>query len=307
MVESAGDLDIGLRMAAFGHLAELRRTFGTEMPRRVLEQGFQFENSRVSFVGPSGIWKPAIFPTMPLSITTAPPTDRKIPPYDDELGTDGVIAYRYRGKDPNHRDNVGLRTAMERQVPLVYFFGTDEGWYEAIWPVFVVGDNRAHLTFTLVAEQQGRLLVPLESQADTSDRRRYITREVQQRLHQRVFRGQVIRAYAVQCAICRLRQRELLEAAHILSDTDPRGQPIIPNGLAMCSLHHTAYDTNVIGISPDYVIHVRGDVLSEHDGPMLQHGLQGFEQKPLVLPRRQDERPDRGFLEERFDDFKRAG
>ena len=108
-------------------------------------------------------------------------------------------------------------------------------------------------------------------------------------------------------AVCRLRQRELLEAAHILSDTDPRGQPIIPNGLAMCSQHHTAYDTNVSGISPDYVIHVRDDVLNEHDGPMLQHGLQGFEQKPLLLPRRQDERPDRGFLEERFDEFKRAG
>jgi HNH endonuclease len=132
----------------------------------------------------------------------------------------------------------------------------------------------------------------------------HVTREVQQRLHQRVFRGQVIRAYAIQCAVCRLRQRELLEAAHILSDTDPRGQPIIPNGLAMCSLHHAAYDTNVIGISPDYVIHLRGDVLHEHDAPMLQHGLQGFEQKPLFLPRRQDERPDRGFLEERFEAFR---
>ena len=85
-----------------------------------------------------------------------------------------------------------------------------------------------------------------------------------------------------------------MEAAHIVSDTNPRGQPIIPNGLAMCSLRHTAYDTNVIDIQ-------------EHDGPMLQHGLQGFEHTPLVLPRRQDERPDRGFLEESFDEFKRAG
>jgi putative restriction endonuclease len=116
----------------------------------------------------------------------------------------------------------------------------------------------------------------------------------------------LISAYAIQCAVCRLRQRELSEAAHILSDTDPRG-PIIPNGLAMCSLHHTAYDTNVVGISPDYVIHVGGDVLHERDGPMLQHGLQGFEQKSLLLLKRHDERPDRGCLEERFDEFKRAG
>jgi hypothetical protein len=57
-------------MAAFGHLAELRRTFGTEMPRRALQEGFQFENARVSLVGPTGVWKPAVFPTMPLSIAT---------------------------------------------------------------------------------------------------------------------------------------------------------------------------------------------------------------------------------------------
>jgi len=79
---------------------------------------------------------------MPLSVTTAPPTVRKVPPYDDELGTDGFLAYRYRGSDPNHRDNVGLRLAPERHTPLGYFFSTLESfktsWYEAIWPVYVV-------------------------------------------------------------------------------------------------------------------------------------------------------------------------
>jgi putative restriction endonuclease len=139
-VDSESDLDVRLRMAAFGHLAELRRTFGTEMPRRVLEEGFQFENSRVSMVGPTGIWKPAAFPRMPLSITTAPPTDRKIPPYDDELGRGGVIAYRYRGKDPEHGTMSGCGQPWNVRFPLVYFFGTDEGWYEAIWPVYVVID-----------------------------------------------------------------------------------------------------------------------------------------------------------------------
>jgi hypothetical protein len=31
--------------------------------------------------------------------------------------------------------------ARERQVPLVYFIGTDEGWYEAIQPGYVVGES----------------------------------------------------------------------------------------------------------------------------------------------------------------------
>jgi len=116
-----GDLDFRVRVAAFGYLAELRQSFGTEMPRKFLVRGFEFDQFRVSLMGPQGIWKPAALPEMPLSITTVPPTDRKISPYDDELGTDGLLAYRYRGKDPFYRDNVGLRLALMRHVPLGVF------------------------------------------------------------------------------------------------------------------------------------------------------------------------------------------
>jgi putative restriction endonuclease len=189
----------------------------------------------------------------------------------------------------------------------VYFVGTVEGWYEAIWPVYIVGDDPSTLTFTVQVEPTASLLTAAaQSDATITELRRYATREVQQRLHQRVFRGHVIRAYANGCAICRLRRRELLEAAHILGDTDVRGQPVVPNGVAMCSLHHTAFDRNVVGIRPDYVVEVRSDVLHEIDGPMLVHGLQGFQGSRLFLPHRPDERPNQGFLEERYSQFRRA-
>jgi putative restriction endonuclease len=81
---------------------------------------------------------------------------------------------------------------------------------------------------------------PASPEAERVERRRYFTREVQQRLHQQLFRARVIRAYAETCAICRLRRRELLEAAHIAADTDPRGEPGVPNGVAMCALHRMA-------------------------------------------------------------------
>src|SRR5919197_4456221 len=48
----------------------------------------------------------------------------------------------------------------------------------------------------------------------------------------------VLRAYRERCAICRLRREELLDTAHILADGHPRGAPIVPNGLALCTLHH---------------------------------------------------------------------
>jgi hypothetical protein len=105
--------------------------------------------------------------------------------------------------------------------------------------------------------------------------------------------------------VCRLRRDELLEAAHILPDAEPLGIPAVTNGLALCTLHHAAFDRHVIGITPDYVVEVRRDVLEQEDGPMLIHRLQGFHGKPLRLPRREAWQPDRHLLEERYSRFRR--
>src|SRR5581483_7193483 len=102
-----------------------------------------------------------------------------------------------------------------------------------------------------------------------------------------------------------LRRNELLEAAHIIADADPLGVPSVPNGVALCTLHHAASDRDVIGITPDYIVEVRPDVLSESDGPMLVHGLQGFHGQPLRLRRRETWKPDRRLLEQRYARFRR--
>ena len=77
----------------------------------------------------------------------------------------------------------------------------------------------------------------------------------------------MLRAYQQCGAICRLRHDELLEAAHILPDIHPFGEPVVPNGLALCKLHHAAFDANIIGVTPDLEVTVRLDVLQEIDGP----------------------------------------
>ena len=127
-----------------------------------------------------------------------------------------------------------------------------------------------------------------------------------QRLRQQHFRRIVLHAYREQCAICRLRHAELLDAAHILEDRDPRGEPLISNGLGLCKIHHSAYDANIVGIDPDAIVHVRQDILTEIDGPMLRHGLQEVHGSRLTLPRNDERRPNRDFLAERFDRFRAA-
>ena len=115
--------------------------------------------------------------------------------------------------------------------------------------------------------------------------RRYAERLTKTRLHQRVFRSQVLLAYAGKCAICHLKHSELLDAAHIIADGQPNGEPVVPNGLSLCKIHHAAFDHKILGIRPDLTLHVRQDVLEEIDGWMLRGGIQGVHDKRLeVLP-----------------------
>lgn len=259
-------------------------------------------------LGPQGIFKPAVLDEIPLSITTVPLVAGKPRPYEDSVIGNGDILYRYRGTDPNHPENRGLRRAMELQIPLIHFEGLEPGLYFARYPVYIVGDDPGSLTFHVLADElaarHGEMILG-EPSADA--RRKYVTRLTVQRLHQARFRADVLRAYRNSCTVCGLRHKPLLDAAHILPDKDPRNLPIVPNGLGLCKLHHAALDANIIGIRPDLVVEVRADVLNEVDGPMLEHGLQEMSGRTITVPRRPDEQPSPAFLGERFQLFQQAG
>lgn len=197
---------------------------------------------------------------------------------------------------------------MHRRVPLVYFHGVVEGKYEAEYPVFIVGDSPESLTFAVTVDE--RRFASLGNLPDdpieTDIRRRYVTRMVQQRLHQQEFRERVLDAYQRHCALCRLRHDQLLEAAHIVGDREALGTPTVPSGIALCSLHHAAFDANLMAVRPDYEIEVRRDVLEESDGPMLIHGLRGFHGTMIGVPARPQLRPDPQLLEIRYKQFQQA-
>ena len=137
--------------------------------------------------------------------------------------------------------------------------------------------------------------------------RKYVAAQTLRRLHQTAFRESVIQAYSSRCTLCNLRHRELLDAAHILPDLHPQGDPVVRNGLCLCKIHHAAFDKNIVGISPEYRIHVSAKVLKEIDGPMLQHGLQELHNGKLIVPARKKDWPDPERLEVRFQEFQLAG
>ena len=265
---------------------------------------FEYDGQRIPLMDRQrGIRKPAILDEA-LSIRTVFTDPRATPPYDDAIGPDGLQRYKYRGDNPEHPENVALRRARERQLPLIWFVGVAPGAYEPIYPIWVVGEEPRALQFALALDSGQRLVQP---GADLDeDTRRYVERVTKARLHQRIFRSQVIHAYDGRCAVCNLGHLELIDAAHIVADGKPQGQPVVPNGLALCKIHHAAFDARVpiLGIRPDLTLHVRADILEEIDGPMLRHGLQEMHNKQLMkLPSSRIAHPDALRLEERYAEF----
>jgi putative restriction endonuclease len=189
--------------------------------------------------------------------------------------------------------------------------GVAPGRYYAAWPSYVVSDDPKQLTFTVAIDDAAYLhkesTNALLHDDDASSRRRYITALTRQRLHQQGFREKVLYAYQRQCACCRLRHEELLDAAHIIPDSDPEGIPSINNGISLCKLHHAAFDSFLIGITPDYHVQVRLDVLNENDGPMLLHGLKNLSGQKIILPKSSQSFPSVELLEKKFEQFRRAG
>lgn len=306
---AADPLDSRIRQQAFDWLAEQVEVHGEVLPRQLLARGFECEGRRIHLVGPQGIFKPRYL-RLPLSITTAPSG-----PYDDSFAGD-LLRYKYRGTDPAHPDNEGLRQAMVERVPLVYFHGIVKGRYVAAWPVFIVDANPADLTFQVAIDATGTIDTysadrvgesSNEDPAQEEGRRVWVTREFRQRLHQQGFRQRVLRAYRGQCSLCRLRHEELLDAAHIIPNRQPGGEAVVSNGLALCKLHHAAFDRHFVGIRADYRVEVRADIRGESDGPMLRHGLQGVHGQRLQLPRPAEWRPDPERLARRYERFRAAG
>lgn len=304
------EMETAIRLSAFDWLKEQQMIYGETLPRRLLEGGFPYQGEHVTLVGASGIWKPRQLASVPISITT---TTRSS--YDDGFDSDGLLIYRYRGRDPSHRDNRGLQEAAQTRTPLVYFHATIPGWYVPVWPVFIIRNHPERLYCVAAVDPAYATTSELPRFArdyETPDEdsllgvRKYVMAYTKQRLHQSEFRERVLSAYDEHCALCALAHRGLLDAAHIIPDSEAGGDPVVPNGLSLCKIHHAAYDQNILGVSPDFKIRVRDDILREHDGPMLRYGLQRFHGGELILPRNKSDWPDRDRLDARYRRFLQA-
>lgn len=127
---------------------------------------------------------------------------------------------------------------------------------------------------------------------DPPERQR-VTAVVSRLLRDASFRTRVLEAYDHACCACGL-QLGLIEAAHIIPVGEPGSTDETSNGLALCVLHHRAYDASLLAIRENGSI----DVNEEAIASLRERGLDGgeaqfrgglFEQ--ILLPPTDEDRP----------------
>jgi putative restriction endonuclease len=299
-------LDTLLRVAAFEHVRGLNEIHD-HLTATELKPGFVFRGERIPLVNPQrGIFKPQQMRFL-LSIKTVFPKPGGKVWYDDQREVhrqifqgDETIDYAFMGKNPNAADNRWLKEAYEHQTPIIYFLGIAPGRYQALLPTFISGWDGQALTARVTFGPNPESLAPPTDSLE----RRYALRTVKQRLHQATFREAVIAAYDGRCALSGLPEPMLLDAAHIIADSDDRlGQPVVANGIPLSKIHHAAFDAHLIGIDPDFRMHVSDRLLGQNDGPMLE-ALKQLNGRNIRLPGRTKDHPDRSRLAMRFERFK---
>jgi putative restriction endonuclease len=291
VTESLGEL--GLRRLIMNALTEATSDAGTVTREQLSSLDLGFETRRLIDQS-RGIWNPRDLQAT-LSVLSTPSG-----PYDDAALDGSVFRYDYRAGSTDG-DNRKLRRAYELGLPIILLRKVGARAFLPLFPVYVIADNFDQRHFLLGLDESLRSLADPSNPTPTE--RRYISRLTRQRLHQPEFRAKVLLAYDTSCAICQLRHGRLLDAAHIIGDSEDGGDPIVTNGLTLCKIHHASYDSNMLGISPNYTVHINRDLLREVDGPMLKHGIQEMDKRALAIPARPSDQPDRERLATRYDAF----
>lgn len=312
MKGSHADLDSRMRLAAFERIRHLE-AIHDHIPWAKIDEGFLFEGLKISLASrPRGIFKPKEMESL-LSIRTVIPRTGRSVWYEDQIdvhrkffeNTESVD-YDFMEGGVDAAPNRWLREACEKRIPIIYLLGIAPGLYQAIMPAFVADWNptskKARICFH--ASDNRRNEIP---ETPTPEERRYAFQMVKRRVHQGQFRESILAAYKEQCALSGIPERRLLDAAHIIPDADPEfGQPVIPNGLLLSKIHHAAFDSHLIGIDPDYGLHVSKRLLDQNDGPTLE-ALKQLGGRKLRLPKRKQDYPDRERLAVRYEEFKEMG
>jgi putative restriction endonuclease len=285
--------DLAIRWAAVQNVLAVRERW-SGIPAAELKS-FRFADRTILLKSIQGVFKPREF-DLPLSITSTLAS-----PYTDRLVDGTKILYDYAPRSREY-DNNGLKECVRRRLPLIYLMQVKpkpSPEYLVFAPVYIESWDDDSRQFLVNLSEQALVRAQSEALADSdsffgghletldSIDKGYVSSIAQRRLHQAKFRNQVLGIYRERCAVCVLRVRPLLDAAHVVPDKDPKPTIVVNEGLALCATHHRAFDARILRYDAKYRIRIdlpSGTNVGEGERSMLL----AFDGRPLGLPR--DER-----------------
>lgn len=310
LVES--DPDQHIRVAALDAIQKLSRQWAGKVPWAAISAGFRAGGQTVLFANRAkGIFKPRQM-SAALSIRTGVPRVGRPTWYRDQEidsasldGATGLLRYDLARGGLHDATNRALQEAWRRRAPLIYFIGIAPAAYRPIFPVRVA-DFRLDAGHALLATDDFEFVEAKPGEAAREGiEASYSLTTTYSRNHQAWFSTLTKAAYQWRCAFSGLPVRALLVGAHIVPDADG-GPPSVRNGICMSALHHVAFDSHLLGVDPDFGVHVSSQLQEEQDGELLAE-LKGLRGARLGLPADPNDWPRRDFLERRYARFRESG
>jgi len=293
--------------AAFEHVKTLERLYGDSIPSVAIEQGFRFNSETVLLMNRAGgIFKPRQMQQGVLSIkTTIPRKGASANIYNDHSVDDGYYQYSLQQGDPYGGRNKCLWQAFENKQPFIYFHAIAPAVYKALWPCFIedISTLDSYAKVLVGSVQSNSLSDSGDYVIPSAIESRYLVRETKVRLHQSSFRAAVLGAYKSRCAITGIAEPRLIEAAHIVPDSQVVGNQLVNNGIALSNLHHRAFDRNLLGIDGDYRIHISARIKELFPNEFVKQAFIVRDGHGLIMPAKVGLYPDRDSLAERFESY----
>jgi putative restriction endonuclease len=291
------DDNLALREAAIRHCRLLSLRWGEAVPYEELKRGFPFREVRVHLVGPQGVFKPKELTDGPLTLLSTLAST-----YQDEHLDGDQVLYDYAPPQREY-ENAGLKAIAQKGrhvILLKQVKAKPSPEYMVFAPVALIAfddvTRKVHLSLATAAQEVAGIPSPSPSVFSKA----YADTNGKARLHQAHFRKGVLAAYAGRCCICELRERPLLDAAHIIPDRLPEGVAAVRNGLAMCPTHHRAYDQDIVVVNDTYRVEIRRDRLDHAGAEATARMLLDFDGKPIWLPKDEGLRPEPEFLRKKL-------
>lgn len=209
-----------------------------------------------------------------------------------QISRDSLRAAQLRGFAPNAKGNGETAIAFRSDFAAAYV--------DHLVALHDTGAVQAETTLLERISEDPAAVADNEIAATIAPARRVDIVETRRAVRDAQFRSRVLAAYGNRCAVCGVQLR-LLDAAHVLPVDQPGSTDGTNNGIALCTLHHRAYDRALITFDAGYAVLVNKKQIGELTSLSLAGGLHQFQAalKPnLILPADPRDYPHTAFVKE---------